>query len=76
MLESDRVGAMASLQTLERRIQALEARLSEVEGGYGDSIYKLHRHSDEVKLNVNKVLGHLGVAAATAAEVDAAIDDE
>ncbi len=30
---------MASLQTLERRIAALEARLADVEGGDGDTLY-------------------------------------
>jgi hypothetical protein len=32
---------MASLHTLERRILALEARLANVEGGYGEATYKL-----------------------------------
>jgi hypothetical protein len=51
---------MASLQTLERRIVALEARLAEVEGGYGDTMYKLHRHSVKTDLRLTKVLNHLG----------------
>jgi hypothetical protein len=67
---------MASLQTLERRISALEARLADVEGGYGDSIYRLHRNSVEVKLNMSRIMGHLGVAVATADEVEAALDQE
>jgi len=32
---------MASLQALERRVLALEARLAEVEGGHGNTLYKL-----------------------------------
>ncbi|MGH3678991.1 MAG: hypothetical protein ACRDT2_01500 [Natronosporangium sp.] len=67
---------MASLQTLERRIAALEARLAEVEGGYGESIFRLHRNSVELKLNVSRIMGHLGVAAANADEVEAAMDDD
>jgi len=67
---------MASLQTLERRISALEARLADVEGGHGDSIYRLHRNSVELKLNMSRIMGHLGVATATADEVEAALDQE
>ena len=67
---------MASLQTLERRIIALEARLAEVEGGYGETMYKLHRHAIRTDLNVGKILEHLGVASATDDEIDAAMDAE
>lgn len=68
--------AMASLQTLERRITAREARLPDVEGGYGESTYRLHRNSVELKLSVGRIMGHLGVAAPTSDEVDAAMDEE
>jgi predicted DNA-binding transcriptional regulator YafY len=43
---------MASRQTLERRIAALEARLADVEGGYGDTLYKLHRASVKADLRL------------------------
>lgn len=39
------LGHVASLQTPERRILALEAPLAEVEGGYGDPRYKVRRAS-------------------------------
>jgi hypothetical protein len=34
---------VASIQTLERRIAAVEARLADNEGGYGDTLYHLRR---------------------------------
>jgi hypothetical protein len=52
---------MASLQTLERRILALEARLADVEGGYGDTLYKLHRASIKADLRTAKILQHLDI---------------
>jgi hypothetical protein len=66
---------MASLQTLERRILALEARLAEVEGGYGDTIFKLHRASVKADLRMSKVLNRLDVPDVTDDEVDAAMDE-
>jgi hypothetical protein len=50
---------MASLQTLERRIAALEARLADVEGGYGDTLYKLHRASVKADLRTARILERL-----------------
>jgi hypothetical protein len=67
---------MASLQTLERRIIALEARLAEVEGGYGETMYKLHRPAVRTDLNVGKILEHQSLASATDDEIDTAMDAE
>jgi len=67
---------MASLQTLERRILALEARLAELEGGYGETLYQLHRSSIRTDLRLTKVLGHLGIVDVTDDEIDAAMDQE
>ncbi|WP_232662201.1 hypothetical protein [Pseudonocardia sp. TRM90224] len=67
---------MASLQTLERRILALEARLADVEGGYGDTLYKLHRASVKADLRTAKILQSLGVADVSDDEVDRALDEE
>ncbi|HSV67649.1 MAG TPA: hypothetical protein VLJ59_17320 [Mycobacteriales bacterium] len=66
---------MASLQTLERRIVALEARLAEVEGGYGDTLYKLHRASVKADLRMARVLGHLKVEDVSDDDVDRALDE-
>ena len=68
-------GHMASLQTLERRILALEARLAEVEGGYGDTLYKLHRGSVKSDLRMSKILNRLDIPDVSDDEVDAATDE-
>jgi hypothetical protein len=67
---------MASLQTLERRILALEARLADLEGGYGETLYRLHRASVRTDLRLSKVLGHLGIADVSEEEVDSALDEQ
>jgi hypothetical protein len=75
---ADQAGAivlvMASLQTLERRILALEARLADVEGGYGDTLYKLHRASIKADLRTAKILERLEIEDVTDDEVDAVLD--
>jgi len=67
---------MASIQTLERRIQALEARLADVEGGYGNTPYKLHRAAVRSDLRLARVLDHLQLADVTDDEVDAVLDQD
>lgn len=67
---------MASLQTLERRIAALEARLADIEGGYGDTLYTLHRHAVGTDLILGRIAQHLGVTPATDDEIDAALEAE
>lgn len=67
---------MASIQTLERRIAALEARLADVEGGYGETLYRLHRRSVRTDLRLSKVLARLDLPDVTEEEVDEAIEQE
>lgn len=67
---------MASLHTLEQRLRTVEAPLAEIEGGYGDTIYKLHRDVVGVKLGQAKLLTHLGIPEVTAEEIDSALDAE
>jgi hypothetical protein len=67
---------VASIQTLERRIAALEARLADIEGGYGDTLYRLHRASVKSDLRIGKILDHLKIADVSDDEVGAAIDQE
>lgn len=67
---------MASLQTLERRILALEAGLADVEGGYGDTPYKLHRASIKADLRTAKILERLEIEDVTDDEVDADFDQD
>jgi hypothetical protein len=67
---------MTSLHTLQQRLQAVEARLAEIEGGYGgQTLYRLHRRAVHTDLAVGTILGHLGLAAPTDDEVDAALDE-
>jgi hypothetical protein len=52
---------VASTQTLERRIAALEARLADIEGGYADTLYHLRRASIKSELPLGKILDHLQI---------------
>jgi hypothetical protein len=65
-----------SLQTLERRMAALEARLADVEGGHGETIYKLHWTTTKINLDLAKILNHLGLEPTAAADVDATLDED
>ncbi len=67
---------MASLQTLERRIAALEARLADVEGGYGDTLYKLHRSAVQTRLDLRKILAQMDIEPSSDEEISAALDEE
>lgn len=66
---------MASLQTLERRILALEARLADIEGGYGETIYKLHRASVKTDLRMAKVLQRFDIPDVSEEDIDNAMDE-
>lgn len=65
---------VSSVQTLTRRIEALEARLAEIEGGYGATLYQLHRRAVRTDLSLGKMLDHLGLTPPTDDEVDAVLD--
>lgn len=67
---------MASLMVLEQRIRALEARLAEVEGGYGDTLYRLRRDSIGARIELGRLLERDGLARATDDEIDAALEAE
>jgi hypothetical protein len=66
---------MASLQTLERRIMALEARLADIEGGYGETLFQLHRASVRTDLRMSKILDRFDIPDVTEKEIDAALDE-
>jgi len=67
---------VASIHTLEQRIRTLEARLAEIEGGYGDTLYRLHRASVKADLRMGRLMDHLRVADVSDDEVDAVLDQE
>ena len=67
---------MTSLQTLERRIAALQARLADVEGGYGDTLYELHRSSVKADLRMARILKRLEIEDLFVENIDQAIDEQ
>jgi hypothetical protein len=67
---------MASLQTLERRIAAREARLAHVEGGYGDTLHKLHRTSVKANLRTAGTLKRLEIEDVSDEDGDQALDEQ
>lgn len=67
---------MASMQTLERRIAALESRLADVEGGYGETIYRLHRAVVGLGVGQARILEHLKIAPVTDSDIDSVMDGE
>ncbi|MGH3942245.1 MAG: hypothetical protein ACRDTG_27225 [Pseudonocardiaceae bacterium] len=67
---------MASLHTLEQRPRTVEARLAKIEGGYGDTLDKLHRDVVGVQLGQARMLAHLGVPEVTVEDIDNALDAE
>lgn len=67
---------MTSIQTLERRIAALEARLADIEGGYGDTLYQLHRASIKSDLRLGKILDHLHIDDVSDEDVDSVLEEE
>ncbi|MGH3813854.1 MAG: hypothetical protein ACRDUV_15615 [Pseudonocardiaceae bacterium] len=67
---------MASLHTLERRIAALEARLADVEGGYGETLYSLRRSAVRNELRMGRVLKQMGIDDVSDEDIDHILDDE
>jgi len=67
---------MASIQTLERRIALLETRLSEVEGGYGETLYRLNRFRVKTDMTLQRIAERLDVTVPSEEEVDGALDAE
>ena len=68
--------AAPSLRTLEARLRAVEARIAEIEGGYGETLYQLNRRATRTDLRLARMLDHLGVVDVTDDEVDAALDEQ
>lgn len=48
----------------------------DVEGGYGDTIYTLHRDVVGVKIGQARMLDHLGIPKVSAKDIDDALDAE
>ncbi|MDN5747759.1 MAG: hypothetical protein L0H64_04480 [Pseudonocardia sp.] len=67
---------MASLASLEQRIRALESRLAEGEGGYGDTRYRVRRETIATRLDVGRLLDQAGLPRAGDEEIDAVLDED
>lgn len=65
-----------SIAVLAKRLAAVEARLSEIETGYNDSLYKRHQKATYSNLAINKILNHLSLSQPTEEEIDIALDEE
>lgn len=55
---------------------ALEARLADVEGGYGETLYTLRREAVRNRIEMGSVLNHLGIDRVSEDDIDAALDSE
>lgn len=66
---------MASPASLEHRIRALESRLAEVEGGYGDILYRVRRETVATRIDLGRLLDRAGLPQATDEEIDAVLDE-
>lgn len=67
---------MASPAAHERRITALEGRVTEVETNHGDSIYRLRRDTIANRLGMEAVLDHLKLPRVTEDRIDDVLDQE
>ena len=65
-----------SLATIIARLDAAEARIRELEGGYGQTIYALRRDVTQNRIEMGSILAHLGLPRATDAQIDEALDVE
>ncbi len=66
----------SSLHTLTARLAAVEARLAELEGGHGATLYHLRRESVATKINVERIMTYMNLRPATDDDVDAVLDAE
>jgi hypothetical protein len=67
---------MASPASLEQRIRALEPRLAEVEGGYGDPLYRVCRETIATRIGLGRLLDQAGLPQASDEEIDAVLDED
>jgi hypothetical protein len=61
---------------LARRLDAVEARLAELEGPYAEHNYRTRRELAGVRIEMGRLLDQAGLPRATAAEIDDYLDQE
>jgi hypothetical protein len=64
-----------SLRALAARVAALEARMSDIEGPYADTMYRTHRKIMGVQITLRRLAEQAGVPVATDEEIDAVLDE-
>lgn len=67
---------MPSLDSLQKQIRALEARLLDLEGGHSETLYRLRRESVATRIDLGAVLSRMDLAPATDEQIDAVLDSE
>jgi hypothetical protein len=67
---------LPSLDTIVRRLALVEARLADLEGPYAETMYRLHRKVTGLDITIGRMANAAGVAVATNADIDAALDKE
>jgi hypothetical protein len=65
-----------SLSTLARRLAAVEAGLSDLEGPYAETTYPLRWDAVAQRIETGRIIEHLGLESAADAEVGAVLDEE
>lgn len=66
---------MASPRHTAERLTAVEARIADIESGYGQTIYRLERRTVRTELGVARILQHLGLAPVDDEHVDQVLDE-
>ncbi len=65
----------SSLHVLEQRLRVLEARVAEIEGGFGETLYQVSRTQVRHGILLERIAQRLDVALPSDDEVDQALDD-
>lgn len=65
-----------TMATVLRRLSALEARVSDLEGPYAETAYQTRREVIGLRITLGRLAEQAGVQVATDEEIDAALEDE
>jgi hypothetical protein len=76
VLAAQRGATIRDLVTELAASRPTQEELADVEGGYGDTLYKLHRASIKADLRTAKILQRLDIQDVSDEQIDAALDEE